>query len=787
MARLEDGALATTSQAADATADRIHQDFLSFLESFTEPSASRGDTTSQPFYVTLAFQMYQASSNTLYVDFNHLFSHSPILANAIREAFPRFEGCLKLAVNRFISATLPDFYQSLTAASKARPFFVAFYGHPLPCLSIRSLQASHCGQLVRVRVQVTRTSQVRPELLVGSFQCLLCGANLPSVQQQAKFTEPKTCTNATCSNQKAFRLLPESSEFCDWQRLRCQELPSEIPPGNMPRSLEAVVRGSDQVERSKPGDTVELSGLLIVVPEQNQSSLTITATEGSDATGSSAEGLSYRLVFLSQFIGTSQTADGSMLNPYAPPSCSSAASTFDSDHLVEAEAMRSDPALYANLVSSFAPHIYGNSDVKAGCLLQLFGGVPKATRDGSVPLRGDINVCVVGDPGTAKSQLLRYVSSLLPRAVYASGRGSSAAGLTASVLRDAETGDLGIEAGALMLADGGVCAIDEFEKMNPVDQVAIHEAMEQQTISIAKAGIQATLSARTCVLAAANPVGGRYDRSRTLRQNVALSAAILSRFDLLFVLIDDSSEEADFHVARHVLSLHSSRGVVSRATAVKYEEEQLKRYLKFTRASVHPRLGKEAAELLVQRYVQLRTTDAGNNGTWSHRMTVRQLESLIRLSEALARLHCDLVVQPKYVAEAARLLKGSILRLEEQPVQLASSLAVQSESSTGPAGASAPLFLPAEEFSRITGALVHLVNTATISSVTGVLVSAIVDRWLEANESSISSEVEYFAAKSLVTAVIERLVEEGILLRLGESADDLMNTLVVVHPNYNLE
>jgi replicative DNA helicase Mcm len=310
-----------------------------------------------------------------------------------------------------------------------------------------------------------------------------------------------------------------------------------------------------------------------------------------------------------------------------------------------------DPWVDRKLLRSVAPSIYGYEHIKEAVLYLLFSGVTKTLPD-KVRIRGDINVLLVGDPGTAKSQLLQYVARIAPRGLYTSGRGSTAAGLTAAVLRE-KTGGMILEAGALVLADKGVAAIDEIDKMRPDDRVAIHEAMEQQTVSVAKGGIVATLNARASVLAAGNPAFGRYDPYRNINENINLPVTILSRFDMLFIMKDVPDPDIDSRMSEHILTLHRTRTTLEEAPI---ETDMLKKYISYAKA-IEPQMTEEAASELKSFYLKMRSS-TGSEAPIA--ITPRQLEALVRMSEARARLFLREKVTVDDAKGAIRLMTTSL-------------------------------------------------------------------------------------------------------------------------------
>jgi DNA replication licensing factor MCM5 len=494
------------------------------------------------------------------VDLSHLISYNEELAHRLTTdpsgTIPLFEAALRQCSQRIVFPHTPNIdlpqHQLLLHSSVDQT-------------SIRDLNATNVSHLVRIPGIVIGASTLSSKATLLNIQCRNCD-HVQQLGVEGGFTGitlPRTCGRIKVPGQESgdpcpldpYFVVHENSQFMDQQILKLQEAPDQVPVGELPRHI-LVSADRYLTNRVVPGSRCTVIGVFSIY-QQNK--------------GSKKEAIAIRNPYL-RAVGISTDVDHS-----------ASGASFSDEEIQEFEEMARSPDLYDRLARCIAPSIYGNADIKKAIACLLMGGSKKILPDG-MRLRGDINVLLLGDPGTAKSQLLKFVEKVSPIAIYTSGKGSSAAGLTASVQRDTQTREFYLEGGAMVLADGGVVCIDEFDKMRDEDRVAIHEAMEQQTISIAKAGITTILNARTSVLAAANPIFGRYDDLKSPGENIDFQTTILSRFDMIFIVRDDHDRNRDERIAKHVMGIHMGNQGVEEQADVEFPVDKMKRYISFCKS-----------------------------------------------------------------------------------------------------------------------------------------------------------------------------------------------------------
>lgn len=514
-------------------------------------------------------------------------------------------------------------------------------------------------RLVSIKGLVIRTTPVIPDMKDAFFRCNVCNHSVNVGLDRGKIREPTECPRTMCASKNSMQIVHNRCSFEDKQVIKLQETPDSIPAGQTPHSVSVCVY-NELVDFCKAGDRVQLTGIFRVSPVRvNPRQRAIKSIYKT-----------YVDVLHVQKVDKKRLgADASTLGVEGEDETETGKNEMEETRRITAEdelkirEISRRPDIYELLARSLAPSIYEMDDVKKGILLQLFGGTNKTFHKGGSPkYRGDINILLCGDPSTSKSQMLTYIHKIAPRGVYTSGKGSSAVGLTAYVTRDPETRQLVLESGALVLSDGGVCCIDEFDKMSESTRSVLHEVMEQQTVSIAKAGIITTLNARTSILASANPIGSRYNPDLSVPQNIDLPPTLLSRFDLIYLILDRVDDKADRRLAKHLLSMYLEDKPQSAPTSDDIlPVEFLTLYISYARSNIQPVLSDEAAKELTDSYVAMRALGQDVRAAEKRiTATTRQLESMIRLAEAHAKMRLSEVVTRDDVQEAYRLIQSAL-------------------------------------------------------------------------------------------------------------------------------
>lgn len=594
---------------------------------------------------------YPSTRKLYYQLINYPQEIIPIMDHTIKD-------CLIQIINDANATTSPA--QSKLDEIETNVYTIRPYNVNLVEKGIRELNPNDIDKLVSVKGLTLRSTSIIPDMKVAFFRCNACGHTVGVEIDRGVISEPTKCPREVCGQTNSMVLIHNRSSFSDKQVIKLQETPDLVPDGQTPHSINLCVY-DELVDSCRAGDRVEVCGIFRSTPVRAnprqralkslyKTYLDIVHVKKIDKRrlGGDVTTLEHELAEKDQEVEQVRKI------------------TAEEEARIKEIAERDD--LYEILARSLAPSIYEMDDVKKGILLQLFGGTNKTFKKGG-RYRGDINILLCGDPSTSKSQILQYVHKIAPRGVYTSGKGSSAVGLTAYITRDIDTKQLVLESGALVLSDGGVCCIDEFDKMSDTTRSVLHEVMEQQTISIAKAGIITTLNARTSILASANPINSRYDPNLPVTGNIDLPPPLLSRFDLVYLILDKVDESIDRQLARHLTDMYLEDAPETVNANAVLPVELLTLYIQYAKENFNPVMTEEGKNELVRAYVEMRKL--GEDARSSEKRitaTTRQLESMIRLSEAHAKMRLSERVELIDVKEAVRLIKSAIKDYATDPV-----------------------------------------------------------------------------------------------------------------------
>ena len=593
-----------------------HFIFSMEVQTFTEQLTEKFRRFIDRYYYEDLLNSIRKDKGYLLIDYNILAKFDLDLADKLIDEFQDVKSAAEDAIKQF------DLSQMRTSIC------ARFVNLPKSAtVVIGSIRSNHISKLISTEGLIRQSSDVRPKVISATFQCPACAATMLIEQNTSKLREPMSCQ---CGRKGRFKMLER--KMVDVQRLVIEEIPEMLAGGEQPKKISVFLEGdllAPGLESKRyPGNRITVVGVVNEIP--------IPLKTGGQST-------TYDLAIECNSVEAQQE---DFINLEV---------TTEEEKKIKELASRSD--IYERLIDSIAPSIYGYRKIKEAIVLQLFGGVKKI-RDDKTVTRGDIHVFIVGDPGSGKSQLLKYVSYLAPKARYMAGKGSTAAGLTATVVRDEFMRGWALEAGALVLCNKGIAMLDELDKMSQEDTSAMHEALEQQTITIAKANIHATLRAETSVLAAANPKFGRFNSFNPIPQQIQLPPALINRFDLIFTVQDIPSKDNDIRIASHILRLAKKADV---STSQDISQKLLRQYIAYAKQTCSPVLTDGASEEIQKFYVDLRSTAIGLEGDVKPiPISARQLEALVRLSEASAKIRLSKEVTREDAIRAVDILRTSL-------------------------------------------------------------------------------------------------------------------------------